>query len=201
MATKDWPQVPSPDAESWGLEYNTQVFTSDLNGAIQTAELPGARWTVDMTFSNRQGLDSRKLQAFLSSLGGRAGRFYVTPVDWEPFGNPDGTPSVAANAGDGVTSISTTGWTAGLTIFQPGDYFELNGELKKVIAEAASDINGNATIEFAPPLRKAVTTGMTLRVQEPRCVMMLSDDKQASWALSAPIIYAVNIEAREALDI
>lgn len=201
MATLELPTI-GPDAEVWAIEYNTQTFTSDLNGAIQTAELPGARWSVSMTFSNRTGRSAWALQATLAKLQGRAGRFYVTPVDWEKrAGNASGTGLVATDASGG-TSIDTDGWGTEITdLFYAGSFFEVNGELKMVTADVDSDVSGLATIEFSPPLRKPVTDGMQIRYIEPRCTMMLSDDDQANWNISAPVIYAVTIDAMEALDI
>lgn len=201
MAVKDFPANISPDAEEWTLTYNTQSFESDLNGAMQTAELPGARWSVSMTFSNRQGKSARALQGFLAGLKGRAGRFWVTPADWEPLGSPDGAGVVASNTSGG-TSLSTSGWTADIAeLLYAGDYFEVNGELKKMTETASSDASGLSTLEFAPPLRQPVTAGMTIRVVEPRCQMQLSDDGQAGWSASAPVIYSLTINGREALDI
>lgn len=202
MAVKAWPTGLSSDAESWGLQFNTQTFTSDLNGAQQTAELPGARWTVTRTFSNRQGASARRLQGFLAGMKGQHGRVYVTPVDWEPLGRPSGTPTVATAQTAGASTMATTGWDVSVAdLFLAGDYFEINGELKKLTADASSDASGNATLEFSPPLRIATTVGQQIRYTEPRCIMQLSGDDQASWSLTAPVIYAVNIELREALDI
>ena len=201
MATKDFPIGMIPDSEEWTVEYNTQTLQSDLNGAMQTASLPGARWSVSMTFINREGKAARALQGFLSGLEGRAGRFYVTPSDWQPLGSPAGTGAVATNTAAGATSVPTDGWSASITdLFCAGDYFELNGELKKLTAGADSDASGQATLQFAPPLRKDVTDGMQIRYTQPRAVMMLSSDS-ARWQAQSPIIYSLTIEGREALDI
>ncbi|MCK2149538.1 hypothetical protein MYE70_10715 [Marinobacter alexandrii] len=201
MAIQDFPANISPDAEEWKLTYNTLTFESDLNGAMQTAELPGARWSVSMTFSNRQGKAARALQGFLAGLKGRAGRVWVIPVDWEPLGTPDGAGAVSADTSGG-TSLPTNGWDADIIeLFCAGDYFEVNGELKKLTATISSDALGQATLQFAPPLRQPVTIGMSIRVIEPRCQMLLSSDDQATWSMSAPKIYATTISGREALDI
>lgn len=201
MAVEDFPDIFAPDSEEWTLTYNTQVFESDLNGAIQTAELPGARWSVRMTLTNRQGKQARELQGFLAGLHGRSGRFWVTPADWEPLGNPDGAGQVSADASGG-TSIDTSGWTPDIAeLLVAGDYFEVNGELKKMTATVASDATGLATLVFAPPLRQPVTIGMSIRVVEPRAQMMLVDDGQAKWTTTAPVIYSTTITGQEALDI
>lgn len=201
MAVKDFPANISPDAEEWTLTYNTQTFESDLNGAMQMAELPGARWSVSMTFSNRQGKSARALQGFLAGLKGRAGRFWVIPTNWQPYGNPDGAGEVAT-AASGGTTIETSGWTADIAeLLCAGDWFEVNGELKKMTETVSSDASGLSTLEFAPPLRQPVTVGMSIRVVEPRCQMHLVGDDQASWSASAPEIYATTVAGREALDI
>lgn len=201
MATLDFPNI-TPDGESWTLTYNTQSFTSDLNGAMQTAELPGARWSVSLTFGNRQDSSARTLKGFVSSLRGRAGRFWVTPSDWEPLGNPSGTGVLASDATSGTSSIDTSGWDVSVTsLFEIGDYFELGGELKQVTSPASSDASGLATIEFAPPLRVGQTSGTQIRYNEPRCRMMLANDDMATFQLSAPVIYAITFDAVEALDI
>lgn len=201
MAVLDFPNI-SPDNEDWELEYNTQTFTSKLNGIVQTAEFPGARWAVSMTFPNRQGRSARELQAFLTSLRGRAGRFFYTPSDWQPLGNPSGTGAVATATASGATSVPTDGWDVSITeLFVTGDYFEVNGELKKITASVDSDGTGLATLDFMPPLRKDVTGGMQIRYVEPRCQMMLSDDRQAGWAITSGMLYATPISAKEALDL
>ena len=76
MAVKDFPSITA-DAESWSIISNTQGFTSDLNGATQTAVLPGARWSASLTFANRTGREARALQGFLAGLQGKIGRAHV----------------------------------------------------------------------------------------------------------------------------
>lgn len=197
MATLNFPTIPNPDSESWTITYNSQTFTSDLNGAIQTAELPGARWSASLTFTNRTGIEVRRLRGFLAALRGSAGRMYVTPSDATVEGAASANGTVSANVAAGATEIDATGFSAGGDVpLLAGDYFELNGELKIVTQDMSGD-----TINFAPPLRKDVTSGMTVRIIEPRAVMMLTDDGQASWQVSAPIIYGITFDVVEALDI
>jgi hypothetical protein len=201
MAVKDFPEITA-DAESWSVIYNTQEFRSELNGASQTAILPGARWSASLTFANRTGRDARSLQGFLTGLQGTAGRFFLTPAHYEPLGLPAGTPVVAVSQSVNAVTLETSGWNANITdLFVSGDYFEINGELKKITADVDSDASGEATLEFAPPLRIAATSGQSIRYTDPRCIMQLKNDDQAAWQVSGPVIYAVTIDAVEALDI
>jgi len=201
MAIKDFPSITA-DSESWTIVSNTQGFTSDLNGATQTAVLPGARWSASLTFTNRTGREARALQGFLAGLQGTAGRFYLTPVHWTPLGSPAGTPVVEVSQSVNAITLETSGWDASVTdLFVSGDYFEINGELKKITADVSSNASGEATLEFAPPLRIAATLGQSIRYTEPRSIMQLKGDDQASWQASGPHIYAVTMDAFEALDI
>lgn len=199
MAILDFPDIV-PDNEEWTLRYSTLIFRSDLNGAEQTEELPGARWSVQVTFSNRQGRDVRALQGFLASLKGRAGRFWYVPSDWEPLGTAGGTPTSSAGVNEGDTTMATTGWTANQNeALAIGDYFEYNGELKKVTATVTSDGAGDATVEFAPPIRIATGSGLSLTLTEPRCQMKLASDTEGKWNIRAPTIYASTLNFEEVL--
>ena len=201
MAVLDFPDI-APDDEIWTLRFNTQTFESDLNGATQTRIQSGARWQTELTFSNRQGRDVRELNGFLTRLQGKSGRVHIVPSDWEPLGTAAGSPTLSTAASAGNIAISTTGWDANQSeALAIGDHFELNGELKQVTQTVSSDANGDATVNFAPALRADIGSGSALRLQEPRAVMMLANDEQASRQISAPLIYAVTLRFREPLDI
>jgi len=201
MAVLDFPDI-TPDNEQWTLRFNTQTFTSDLNGATQTRLQPGARWNAELTFSNRKGRDVRALKGTIAKLEGQAGRIYVTPGDWEPLGTALGAPSLSANASAGNTSISTTGWDINQSeALAIGDYFEINQELKEVTDTVTTDGSGNATVNFAPALRADISSGAQLRITEPRALMMLENDQQARHQLQSNQVYAVTLRFREPLDI
>ena len=201
MAILDFPDI-TPDDAVWTLSFNTQIFESSLNGAIQTRIMPGSRWEAELTFSNRQGRDIRELSGFLTRLQGRAGRVYIVPSDWEPLGTALGSPSLFSSASAGNITISTTGWSASQSeALAIGDYFELNGELKQVTQTVSTDASGNATINFSPALRSDVASGPSIVLDEPKAIMMLNNDKQASRQISAPLIYSVTLKFREPLDI
>jgi len=197
---KDFP-AGMRTGETWGIEFNTQIFPSDLNGAIQTKSMPGAKWSVTLTFNNRAGKEARILQGFFTGLQGRAGRFWLTPTDWSPIGTVDRAGSLVAQASQGATVITAGGFEANQTeLFCAGDWFEINGALKKVTSTAASNSAGTATIEFTPPLRVTLPAGIEVRVNEPRCQMMLTDDS-VDWQLTSPTIYSLVVNCEEALDV
>ena len=200
MTILTFPSV-SADSESWSMVANTQTFTSPLNGATQTAALPGARWGATLTYTNRDGVEAKKLQAFLTSLRGRAGRFYLSPHDSTPNGTAAGSGLVNGASQTGGTLI-TDGWTASQPLlFAAGDYIEVNGELKQVSADVSSDGSGNATITFSPDLNQSPPNGAQIISTNPRAVMRLEDDAQSQWSFQSPVIYAITLSCVEAIDV
>ena len=139
MAVKSFPNV-SPDANpSFTLESNTSSFESSLNKSVQHMELLGARWRGSVAFSNRTRQEANKIKAFMTSLGGQVGRFYLTPFDAYQSGTMSGTGVVDGALSSGVSSIPTKGWEADQdALFEAGDYIEVNGELKLVTGDVSA---------------------------------------------------------------
>lgn len=199
MPISTFPNI-SPDALDFGLIANTQSLRSELDGTVQTLGLPGDIWSATLTYTNRQGADARILRAFLASLRGQAGRFYLSPPDYVRAGVGGGTPLVKGAAQVG-SAIVTDGWpvsTAGVLL--AGDYFQIGAELKMVTADASSDASGNCTISFVPPIRNSPADNSAVVIDSPKCTMMLSDGKQARWQVQAPVIYALSLACEEALS-
>lgn len=139
MAVKNFPDI-SPDANpSFTLENNTSSFESALNKNVQHMELPGARWRGSVAFSNRTRQEANKIKAFMTSLGGQVGRFYLTPFDAYQSGTMSGTGVVDGAVASGVSSLPTKGWEADQdSLFEAGDYIEVNGELKMVTGDVSA---------------------------------------------------------------
>lgn len=139
MAVKNFPDI-SPDANpSLTLESNTSSFESTLNKNVQHMELPGARWRGSVAFSNRTRQEANKIKAFMTSLGGQVGRFYLTPFDAYQSGTMSGAGVVDGAVLFGSSTISTKGWEGDQDeLFKAGDYIEVNGELKMVPEDVAA---------------------------------------------------------------
>jgi hypothetical protein len=160
---------------------NTQKFESPLSKAVQTTELPGARWVAQIQYRNLESSYARILKAFLAQLRGMSGRFYLYDMSHRtPAGTAAGLP-VVSGAGQVGSSIVTSGWTANQSaLLLPGDYIGIGGELKIVIAQAASNGSGVSTISFEPPLRSSPANGSGIVTSSPTCIMRLADDEQDS---------------------
>lgn len=188
-----------PSAQEWGLRSNTQAFGSPLTGSVQTVELPGAAWTVQLTFNNLTREQMRIMAAFLVRLRGQANRFTVYNHSHPtPLGVATGSPKVAGASQTGTTLL-TTGWTpATIGILLAGDYIGVGGKLKMVVADANSDATGNASLLIEPP----ISPGMApidlsdIVVVNPTCTMML-DANTVKWSTQPPLTSSFSIGAVE----
>ena len=180
MTTYAFPSV-IPNNSTWTLSSNTQAFISPLNGVTQTLEMPGASWKATLSFSNLTNDDRREFMSFLVKLRGSSGRFYLHDHSHvSPRGIATGTPLVNGASQTGA-SLITDGWTISQTnILRAGDYIEVNDELKMVVADVNSDGSGNATLTIEPPLRASPGENAAITVSEPKAIMRLTDDDQAT---------------------
>lgn len=199
MSVLTFPAV-IPNAAEFALEANTQQTRSELNGVVQTLALPGDRWTANLTFTNLQDPKARIMRAFLASLRGQAGRFYLTPPAYRRAGIGTGAPLVKG-AGQTGSSIVTDGWTAGQTgVVCAGDYINIGTELKMVTADANSNGSGEATISFVPPIRTSPADNAAIVVTNPTVIMALTDGKQARWQAQPTPIYNLSLACEEPLS-
>lgn len=185
MPTLTMPASPGFRSARFGLRSNTQSFTSPLNRAVQTLELPGALWFASFELPPMSRAQAAAWQAFVIDLMGRSGRFLgFDPDARTPRGAYDSgsdTPLVAG-AGQTGTSLATDGWRASVTgLLLPGDYLEVGGELKMVTASVDSDGGGGGTISFKPSLRASPADNAAPTLTNPSVKMMLVDDEQAGW--------------------
>lgn len=184
-----------PATFSLSLEYNTQISTSALNGAIKTTEMPGARWKARLGYSDLSQDQTNVLLSWLTRMRGMANRF--TLYD---FANPttkNGTTGATISSSStpsGENRITLTGAPAGGDL-EVGDMFSVsaNNELKVVVNKVSSTI-----YDVEPGFREQVTpsdyySGKSIATgANATAVMMLSTNDQASKA-SQTKIYLGNI--------
>lgn len=183
------------------LRPNTLAFSSPLNRAVQTAELPGALWIGELSYDSRTLIEADRLllQAWLAQLRGRAGRFFMSDLSMPaPKGVATGTPVVAGAAQTGA-SLATSGWTASVTnILKTGDLIGVNGELKRIVANASSSGTGTATLTFEPPLRASPANLAAIVTAAPTFTAMLADDDQDHFLVQPPLQSDVTLKFSEA---
>jgi hypothetical protein len=183
---------------SFSLQPNTARFESPLNRSMQTSELPGARWNAVFGWQNLSDADARIMKAWLNSLSGMAGRFYLYDATHPtPSGTAAGTPIVNGASQSGRTLV-TDGWTANQSsLLLPGDYIGVNGQLLVITAAAASNALGQATLSIEPPLRTSPADNAAITVTRPTCTMMLTDDQQDRFDFQQKGFVNLKIECME----
>lgn len=186
------------------LETNTGSFESPLSKTVQTIERAGAGWKADLTYNKLSEANHRTLKAFIASLAGRAGRFYLYDIgDGVPQGPAGGSPLVAGASQTGKT-LTVDGLTFSITsILKAGDYFSVvtpsGVELKLLTADANSDGAGASTFTFEPALRESPADNAVITTTNAPVIMMLEDDNSFSWQAHPGRTYSWRISCREAI--
>jgi hypothetical protein len=181
-----------PSSITWGLQSSTLTHTSPLSGAIRTVSTPGARWRFTATWpalspeyqylgGAPQALtDRHAIEAFMAQLNGRAGRFTFYPPEsvTERSGMRVNTIYItqATVNGAGQTGTSLLCTATHQQVAWPGAFFSVNGELKRITQAASTDVSGNITLVFTPPLRSSPPNGANVSFVRPLGTFMLVDD-------------------------
>jgi len=174
MAVITYPTLTktAPARMRWSLVSNTQLSVSPLNGTIQTQELPGARWKIQMDYPPLEEADAALLRAFLVKMRGQANRTDLGPFDRQvPRGTAGGTPLVNGGSQTGA-SLITDGWSAGATMLT-GDFFSVGTQLFIVAADATADGSGNMTLTIEPPIRTSPSDNAAITKASPKARFML----------------------------
>jgi hypothetical protein len=195
--------MPLPLTNEWQLRARTQHSISELDGTVQTVVLPGAFWRCTVSYPTLNSTRWRALEAFLASLEGAGGRFYFGPQQAKtPVGAAGGTPLVNGASQTG-SSLITDGWPASTAILKAGDYFHFDvstkRELKIVTADVSSNVSGQATISFKPPIRQSPSDNAAIVTSSPSCTMMMIDDEQGSVTHRTAGLAAFSLAMREAI--
>lgn len=154
------------------LRSNVLVKVSPLNGSLDTLEIPGARWVFRLAYDGAYYHEQAEREAFYTELAGQANRVAL----WH-FGRPTprgtmiGSPTLAATAGAGATSLSIS-TTTGYTLLK-GDMIKVGSQLVQVIADATASA-GVMTVSIRPALRAQVASGGAVSWDKPTTTFVLS---------------------------
>jgi hypothetical protein len=164
---------------------------------------PGQKWLAAVSLRPMQEAEARAWIAFLVSLNGREGTFLMgDPLRPSPRGVGTGTPLVKGAGQTGLV-LATDGWTAGQAgILKGGDYIQLgsgaSATLHMVVADAASDGSGNATLDIWPRLRTAPADNAPVTVQNPMGRWRLASN-ELGWDERTAQFYGIDFACEEAL--
>lgn len=193
----------NPNSARLALVANTQSGgKSPFDGTEQTLELPGSRWSAELRWQRLNDAEWRIMQAFIASLGGRAGRFR-----WGPKHIPRKAPrtgaAVVVGAGQTGKVVKTGNWTGAGLAFATGDligWVDPAGRdvMHMVTADAAVDGTNAAYVSIAPALRRSPTNGVALNLAAPQAIWRLSQD-DPGLEYERGVFAAVTLQIEEAI--
>lgn len=169
MSTHTWPTGFHwlPAQFELTLRSNVLVSASPLTGAMDTLEIPGARWVARLALDPAPYDDQAAREAFFSQLAGQANRVqlwhFARPV---PRGTMRGSPTLTSTAAKGATTIAITGTGT----LKTGDMLGIGGQLVQVVADAPS----LASVQIRPALRAAKPAATAIVWDKPLVKMMLT---------------------------
>lgn len=221
MALIDLPATPNPAALQWRLVQPAQTNMSEWTGKRQT--LASGRGWWECNYILPPVVDTARFnpwRAFVALARGGANEFRV-PVDPKPqepdttapsgvtlsldFANREyfsqgGTSSVGTAAVNGGSqtgrSLITDGWPENDTVLSAGEFVTINDQLLQLTADVVSDINGNATITFEPPIRSSPADNDPIEYLSPYALMYLTEIP--AYTFETGWIYTVDLSFREA---
>lgn len=204
MAVLDFQDILNnlyPDTFEFGIVTNTLVTTSAINGHFRSSSLPGARWRLRMSFQDKKQEDLRELMAFLMSLNGPAGRFFMYDIT-----HPKGA-GVTPDSDSITTMVDSNNidFNTGSMGLVPGDMFSIETdssgeevELKMVTTVVNESLS---TYTFYPPARDPVLanySGQTVNFLKPQGKFALTSDDQVYWPSQGKVpVSSIDLEAVE----
>jgi hypothetical protein len=175
------PETIIPATADWRLITASGAYISPLNGKTQTVSRGGERWAVTLAYPNLKGAEAASITAFLAAMRGRAGRVTLPDHAYEKRGALANNLRVNGWNQTGTT-LACDGGAASLTnAVRAGDMFELDDRLYMIVADASTNISGNITLEFVPPLDDSPADNATVEVLDPQGYFMLAGNT-VSWS-------------------
>jgi hypothetical protein len=92
--------------------------------------------------------------------------------------------------------LAYNGADASAVVFEPGEYFSVNGELKIVTAQSSSDGGGAGVVEFEPAFRNPPPSSNPIEIAEPVASFRLVGPI-GGWQLSPNRLHSFTLNAVE----
>lgn len=191
-----FPSVDGIQVTEMRLKNTVGKTQSPFTGAQNYYDFGGAWWRARFEISrlaDRSNAD--EWTTTLTKIRGKLREFKAGPQQASsPKGTGGGSPTVDSvnSAQDEITS---SGWDASETVLEPGDYIEVNGELKRCLDTVSSDGSGNATFDVEPPFR-ADPSSNSIITSSPQTTWRLVENT-ASWTVRVNTYTSIVFEAVE----
>ncbi len=192
------PTSPGPVSTDINLVHIVGRSRSPFSAARQVQDWGGAYWRARVTLPPMLRAAADPWLVLFSLLHGPYGTFLMG--DWDrrtPRGAAGGTPLVmgASQTGNG---LATDGWPINTAILKAGDHVSVENRLYRLVADAASNGSGVATLQLEPNLRAAPADNAPITTSSPKGLFALTSN-----IIPSPSdfngVHQLSFEAEEAL--
>ena len=183
------------------VAYSRSPFTF----AGQAHAYAGKAWQADVTLPSMKRADAERWVAWLISLKGQLGTFYLgDPAATTPLGSARDTDTIlvdgAVSSGDTIAIDSAP--ASQTDYLKAGDYMEIgtgvNRQLFKVLNDVDTDGTGSATVDVWPNVRTSIADDAAVTVQSTKGIFRLASNEQA-FSINEASIYGITFGAIEAV--
>ncbi len=183
------------------VAYSRSPFTF----AGQAHAYAGKAWQADVTLPSMKREDAERWVAWLISLKGQLGTFYLgDPAATMPLGSARDTDTIlvdgAVSSGDTIAIDSAP--ASQTDYLKAGDYMEIgtgvNRQLFKVLNDVDTDGTGSATVDVWPNVRTSIADDAAVTVQSAQGIFRLAGNEQ-SFSINEASIYGITFGAIEAV--
>lgn len=191
------PTQPGFEEAELTLVRSTNITQSPFTGAAQKSEQPFSLWVFKSSVPLMEESRASEWRAILTELRGQVGTFkLIVPGYSGPSTGYSGSAGLVKGVSQLGTSLITDSWDISIPLFNRGDYFTINNELKVITTTISSDGIGEATIDFEPALRSSPPDNDPFVIVDPFVVMRMSRD-DLGWAIRHPVLSSIVVEAVE----
>lgn len=183
------------------VAYSRSPFTF----AGQVHAYAGQMWQVDVTLPPMRRTDAEQWVAWLVSLKGQVGLFYLgDPLALIPMGSArDADVFIVNGAVSSGSTIPLRQAPANKTAYlKAGDFLHIGSgtsrQLFKVLTNTDTDVDGRATVDVWPNVRTTIANAAAVTVEATQGVFRLTTSEQ-SWSVSSAAVYGISFSAMEAL--
>lgn len=213
MTTITFPSTPKPQTMSWRLIQPSQNNVSGWTGRRQVISSGRGWWECDITMPPIVGESNmRAWLAFMALAQGSANDFQIRVLPSEqtsgwPSPSPElyidflggayyvGDEPSVQGAGQTGRSLQTSGWPPSTTVLYAGQYITINNQLLQLTANIATNSAGEATVQFAPPIRVSPGDGDLIEFRNPYALMYSVEN--FSYSVEPGMVYSISFTLRE----
>lgn len=183
------------------VAYSRSPFTF----AGQAHEYAGKMWQADVTLPPMARADAERWVAWLVSLKGQLGTFYLgDPLATTPLGSGRDSDTVLVNGAvsSGNTIAIDSAPLSTTDFLKAGDYMQIGSgtsrQLFKVLNDVDTDGTGAATVDVWPNVRTSIADNASVTLESTQGVFRLASN-ETSWSVNQASLYGITFGAVEAV--